>query len=145
MSNTNTNIPFWGSNTQSACASIPQQDMIFMCMQMMMQMMQGQAPQMMMNLFQQVQQYFMQCQSSTMAPANTPDSQHQKKEKNNTKDDGEDLLTVRQVKNLLQVNEVTLWRMYKDGRLPRLKIGGTMLRYRKKDVDNYINSRNGDI
>lgn len=127
---------FAAAAPSAAYNTMPQQDMITMFMQFMMQMMQGQMPQIMMQCLQQMMQSATPCQPLTTCTNET--SQLQVEEETTSGD--EQLLTVNQVAKLLQINKVTLWRMHKDGRLVHYKIGGTMVRYKKKDVDNYIKS-----
>ena len=51
------------------------------------------------------------------------------------------LLTVNEVRATLRVSATTLWRMFKDGRLPYLKIGAGAngaVRVRQSDLDAYL-------
>ena len=116
---------------------MPQQDMMTMFMQWMMQMMQSQMPQMMM---QWMQQQNVQPTAGVRQSSCNEKAAKDKKPEN----DGNELLTEKQVAAILKVNAVTLWRMNKDGRLPRHKIGGTVVRYKKSEVDAYINSKGRD-
>ena len=124
-----------------------------MFMQWMMQMMQSQMPQMMMQWMQQMmsqqgsqvsqQGGQVTVQGSQVSPPTTDVVKASDTEREPA-DDGEQLLTVKQVADILKVKEVTLWRMHKDGRLPRHKIGGTVVRYKKSEVEAYINSKGRD-
>ena len=49
----------------------------------------------------------------------------------------DDLLTTRQLQNLLQLDRVTIYRMLNAGRLPGFKVGGQW-RFRREDLDAWI-------
>lgn len=54
-----------------------------------------------------------------------------------------ELLTVKQLQELLQVDRVTIYRMLKDGRLKGIKVGGQW-RFRSEDVEEWLRS-GGDL
>jgi excisionase family DNA binding protein len=56
-------------------------------------------------------------------------------------DDPDQLLTKHEVASLLRVSAVTVTRMGRDGRLPRVKLNDRMVRFRSSDVRRYIRER----
>lgn len=58
------------------------------------------------------------------------------------KNSHEELLTVKQVCNILNVSIATIYRWEAEGNLPfpKLKIGPSAVRFRKSDVFNHIDS-----
>lgn len=51
-----------------------------------------------------------------------------------------DLLTVKQLQDLLQVDRVTIYRMLSDGRLPGFKVGGQW-RFSQEAIDEWLSSQ----
>lgn len=49
----------------------------------------------------------------------------------------EDILTVREVADLLKINEKTVYRLASEGRVPGFKVGGSW-RFRSGDLDSWI-------
>ena len=49
----------------------------------------------------------------------------------------ERILTVREVANMLKLNEKTVYRLVAEAQLPAFKVGGSW-RFRVKDLDNWI-------
>ena len=49
----------------------------------------------------------------------------------------ERILTVREVANMLKLNEKTVYRLAAEARLPAFKVGGSW-RFRVKDLDSWI-------
>jgi len=50
------------------------------------------------------------------------------------------LLTIRQVAELLQVHEQTAWRYVRQGRLPCVRLGRRAIRVARQDLDDFIAS-----
>ena len=56
----------------------------------------------------------------------------------------DDLLTARQLQELLQVDRVTIYRMLEDGRLRGFKVGGQW-RFYRRDIDTWLRRQYGTI
>ena len=54
----------------------------------------------------------------------------------------DDLLTTRQLQELLQVDRVTIYRMLEDGRLRGFKVGGQW-RFYQRDIDSWLHKQRG--
>ena len=52
----------------------------------------------------------------------------------------EQILTIKQVSDFLQVNERTIYKLAKCGELPSFKVGGQW-RFRKADIDGWIEGK----
>jgi excisionase family DNA binding protein len=53
----------------------------------------------------------------------------------------EQLLTVEQVAEILQLSTVQVYRYLKDGRLPKVKLGRRAVRVRPEDLERFIEER----
>lgn len=51
----------------------------------------------------------------------------------------EEIMTVKELSSYLKINEKTIYKLAKLGKLPGIKIGG-MWRFKKETVDNWINN-----
>jgi excisionase family DNA binding protein len=56
----------------------------------------------------------------------------------------DDLLTTRQLQNLLQLDRVTIYRMLNDGRLPGFKVGGQW-RFRRREIEKLLQEQRADL
>jgi excisionase family DNA binding protein len=56
----------------------------------------------------------------------------------------EDLLTTRQLQDLLQVDRVTIYRMLNDGRIRGFKVGGQW-RFSRREIDAWIREQQGNL
>ena len=50
----------------------------------------------------------------------------------------EQLLTVKQVAEVLQFHRQTVWRLIKEGRLPCIRLGRRAIRVSRQDLDDFI-------
>ncbi len=49
----------------------------------------------------------------------------------------DEILTIREVADLLKINEKTAYRLAGDGKIPGFKVGGSW-RFRRTDIDQWI-------
>lgn len=56
----------------------------------------------------------------------------------------DDLLTAKQLQEILQVDRVTVYRMLNDGRLPGFKVGGQW-RFSKRDIERWLREQRQDV
>jgi excisionase family DNA binding protein len=57
--------------------------------------------------------------------------------------DMDDLMTTRQLQELLHVDRITIYRMLEDGRLPGFKVGGQW-RFPRRDIDKWLQGQRGN-
>ena len=50
---------------------------------------------------------------------------------------GDEILTIREVAELLKINEKTAYRLTADGKIPGFRVGGSW-RFRLSDIDQWI-------
>jgi len=50
---------------------------------------------------------------------------------------GGEILTIREVAELLKINEKTAYRLAADGKIPGFRVGGSW-RFRRSDIDQWI-------
>jgi excisionase family DNA binding protein len=55
-----------------------------------------------------------------------------------------DLLTTRQLQNLLHIDRITVYRMLKDGRLPGFKVGGQW-RFSRQEIEKWLQKQRTDL
>ncbi len=56
----------------------------------------------------------------------------------------EKLLTVEEVSKLLSMSKISVRRLYYNGRIPAIKISERIVRFKKVDIDNFIEECNSD-
>ncbi len=55
----------------------------------------------------------------------------------------DELITIKDVAEFLQIAEKTIYRMAADGKIPGFKVGGSW-RFRRKEIENWLESRRND-
>lgn len=55
----------------------------------------------------------------------------------------DELITIKDVAEFLQIAEKTIYRMAADGKIPAFKVGGSW-RFRRKEIEKWLESRRND-
>ena len=55
----------------------------------------------------------------------------------------DELITIKDVAEFLQIAEKTIYRMAADGKIPAFKVGGSW-RFKRKEIENWLESQRND-